>query len=215
MRPLGYLAAPPQACSFPLPSIGYCVIHLVTASAGVAMLDDMVAIFETANKAFLDHESANILLGVSERSLCGSLMLYLRRVLDETRYAAYHVDIEYNRNKDGKLKTIINGSPQPITICCDLIVHSRGAIVGQDNLIALEMKRNTHPKEEKDKDKLRLKCLTKDSFDDVWSFDGKHLPEHVCRYVLGVYYELNVDKRQIIIKYYVKGKLSKELSIPF
>lgn len=26
--------------------------------------------------------------------------------------------------------------------------------------------------------------------DDIWSFDGKALPEHVCRYILGVYYEI-------------------------
>lgn len=179
------------------------------------MLDDMIAVFEAANKSFLEMESENILLGVSERSLCGSLMLYLRSVLDQTDYKQYHVDIEYNRNKDGRLKTIINGNPTPITICCDLIVHSRGQIVTQDNLIALEMKRNTHSKDEKDKDKIRLKCLTRDSFDETWSFDGTTLPEHVCRYVLGVYYELNIEKRQLDIKYYVKGKLAKEYKLKF
>lgn len=137
-------------------------------------------------------------------------MLHLRNALDVTDYKRYYVDIEYNRNRDGKLKTIVAGHPTPISICCDLIVHSRGEILAQDNLIALEMKRNTYSRDEKDKDKLRLKCLTKDSFDDVWSFDGKHLPEHVCRYVLGVYYEINRDSRKIAIKYYVKGKLHKE-----
>lgn len=179
------------------------------------MLTDMIAIFETANVCFLKKETDSILLGVSERNLCGSLMLQLRGALDATRYRPYHVDIEYNRNKDGKLKTILNGHPTPISICCDLIVHSRGEIPSQDNLIALEMKRSTHSKGEKDKDKIRLKCLTKDSFDDVWSFDGKHLPEYVCRYVLGVYYELNTESRHVDIKYYVKGKLFKEHRLGF
>jgi hypothetical protein len=179
------------------------------------MLTNMITIFESANESFLKKETESIVLGVSERNLCGSLMLHLRNALDATSYRQYYVDIEYNRNKDGQLKTILNGHPTPISICCDLIVHSRGEIPAQDNLIALEMKRSNHPKEEKDKDKIRLKCLTKDSFDDVWSFDGKHLPEHVCRYVLGVYYELNKDSRQIDFKYYVKGNLLKENRLGF
>jgi len=174
------------------------------------MLEDMISVFETANQSFLEKETKSILLGVSERNLCGSLMLHLRNALDATDYKQYHVDIEYNRNRDGKIKTIVNGEPTPISICCDLIVHSRGEIPAQDNLIALEMKRSTHSRAEKDKDKLRLKCLTKDSFDDVWSFDGENFPEHVCRYVLGVYYEVNKEARQVDVKYYVKGKLHKE-----
>jgi hypothetical protein len=179
------------------------------------MLEDMIAIFEAANKVFLEKETGSLLLGVSERNLCGSLMLHFRKALDATTYKQYHVDVEYNRNKAGKLKTIINGDLAPITICCDLIVHSRGQIVNQDNLIAVEMKRNTHSRQEKDKDKLRLKSLTKDRFDDIWSFDGTTLPEHVCRYVLGIYYELNVERRWIDINYYVKGNLFKEYRVTF
>jgi hypothetical protein len=179
------------------------------------MLTDMITIFETANESFLKTETDSILLGVSERNLCGSLMLHLRNALDGTSYRQYHVDIEYNRNKHGKIKTILNGNSTPISVCCDLIVHSRGEIAVQDNLIALEMKRSIHSRDEKAKDKIRLKCLTRDGFDDVWSFDGETLPEHVCRYVLGVYYELNTESRRIEIKYYVKGKLFKEYRVRF
>jgi hypothetical protein len=182
---------------------------------GPTMLTDMITIFETANESFLKTETDSILLGVSERNLCGSLMLHLRNALDRTNYRQYHVDTEYNRNKHGKIKTILNGNSTPISVCCDLIVHSRGEIAVQDNLIALEMKRSTHSREEKAKDKIRLKCLTRDSFDDVWSFDGETLPEHVCRYVLGVYYELNTESRRIEIKYYVKGKTFKEYPVRF
>ena len=94
--------------------------------------------------------------------------------------------MEYNRN-NGKIKTIKNSKEEIITINCDLIIHSRGEIIEQDNLLALEMKKSTAPKEEKLKDKERLMALTKDTFDDVWPFDGKTLPEHVCRYILGIY----------------------------
>jgi len=179
------------------------------------MLTELKSIFEVANQDFLQNETKNILNGVSERNLCGGLMLCLRKVLDEGLYKAYHVDIEYNRNGDRKVKTIVNGHAAPISICCDLIVHSRGENIAQDNLIAIEMKRSTHSREEKDKDKLRLKCLTKDSFDDVWSFDGKTLPEHVCRYVVGIYYEINAPQRQIDLKYYAKGKLHGEDRLKF
>lgn len=44
---------------------------------------------------------------------------------------------------------------------------------------------------EKENDKARLVALTKDSYDGVWSFDGKTLPEHVCGYDLGIYYEID------------------------
>ncbi len=61
-----------------------------------------------------------------------------------------------------------------MTIICDLIVHSRGEIVEKDNLIALEMKKAYRSMQEKENDKTRLVALTKDSYDGVWSFDGKH-----------------------------------------
>lgn len=178
------------------------------------MLADMIGIFESANESFLKAETDNIMSGVSERSLCGSLMLYVRAALVGTPYEPYHVDVEYNRNMGG-IKTIINGRGVPVSICCDLIVHSRGESLQQDNLIALEMKRNTHPRSEKDKDKIRLKCLTKDSFDGVWSADGTAHPEHVCRYVLGVYYELNTERRQVALKYYAKGAILKQYEMGF
>jgi len=77
------------------------------------MLSDMTTIFEAANSSFLKAEAENILIGVSERSLCGSLMLHINETLGPT-YSNYFVDVEYNRNKDGKLKTIINGNETPV-----------------------------------------------------------------------------------------------------
>ena len=93
-----------------------------------------------------------------------------------------------------------------VTIICDLIVHSRGEIVEKDNLIALEMKKSYRPMKEKENDKARLVALTKDSYDGVWSFDGKTLPEHVCGYDLGIYYEIDSKNCLVYIGYYVKGK---------
>jgi hypothetical protein len=85
----------------------------------------------------------------------------------------------------------------------------------QDNLIAVEMKKSSRPRREKEADRERLIALTADSFDNIWSFDGHTLPEHVCRYVLGVYYEIDLLKQKIKVEYYHKGEIieSYEVSI--
>ncbi|NIK22888.1 hypothetical protein [Paenibacillus lupini] len=162
--------------------------------------------FEKANNLFLLEQSKLIISGVSERTLCGALMIYLHDQIKETTYSGYYVDIEYNRN-NGKLKTIINENVEVIRINCDIIIHSRGENINKDNLIAIEMKKSVSGKKEKIKDKNRLIALTKDSFDDIWAFDGTNFPEHVCGYRLGVYYEVNAVNRNVLIEYYLKGKL--------
>ena len=96
---------------------------------------------------------------------------------------------------------------------CDLIVHSRGKIVEKDNLIALEMKKAYRKVCEKERDKARLVALTKDSYDEVWSFDGKTLPEHVCGYELGIYYEIDRKRSSIYVEYYAKGKKLKSYTL--
>lgn len=162
-------------------------------------------VFLKANQRFLSHESDSILNNLSERALCARMMLYLIYELDKTPFRKYYVDVEYNRNK-GKLKTILDGKENVVPITCDLIVHSRGQILEQDNLLAIEMKKSTARQVQKDKDRDRLIILTKDSFDEVWSFDGRALPEHVCRYMLGVYYELNIASKLVLIEFYKKGE---------
>ncbi len=141
-------------------------------------------------------------------------MIYLQDELKRSAYSRYYVDVEYNRN-NGKVKTIINENIEVIPINCDIIIHSRGEIIYQDNLIALEMKKSVNRESEKIKDKNRLIALTKDKFDDVWSFDGTSLPEHVCRYGLGVYYEINAAKGKVYMEYYIKGKLKYTKMLAF
>lgn len=175
--------------------------------------NEMIKLFELANQNFLYHDYELINSEVSERTLCGSLMSYIRDLIrDIPAYKGYFVDVEYNRNK-GNVKTIIDNDLQVITINCDLILHSRGNHTEQDNLIAIEMKKSNRPTHEKVKDRNRLMALTKDSFDDIWSYDGKTLPEHVCRYVLGVYYEIDYRVNRIIIEYYAKGNKVTSYSI--
>lgn len=179
----------------------------------------LIKIFERSNKYFIRENIHLFEYEASERSLCGSLMKNLTDELKDTKFNSYHVDIEYNRNKGGKLKTLVKTINGPelkiIKITCDLIVHSRGENISNDNLIALEMKKSSRSDEEKKSDKERLSCLTKNSYDDIWSYDGTTLPEHVCRYILGIYYEVDFEKRVIYIEYYRKGYKVKDYTLGF
>lgn len=164
-------------------------------------------IFINSSEKFLNNETELILSGVSERCLCGSFMIILNRAMKRSEFSKYFTDIEYNRNFDGKIKTIINNKMEVINITCDLIVHSRGNIPDNDNLIAIEMKRSNHPEQEKNKDRNRLIALTKPTNDSMtYSVDGRVLPEHVCGYKVGVFYEINLDQRSVHIEYYRNGE---------
>ncbi|TDL88733.1 hypothetical protein E2R55_16325 [Vibrio vulnificus] len=169
--------------------------------------NEMKNLFELANNKYLIEQKKLIQSGVSERTLCGQLMLYLNEANEKTLYKQYYVDVEYNRNVNERLKTIKDGEGEIITINCDLILHSRGENLVEDNLIALEMKKSIGSRSAKEKDRERLKALTRQSFDNIWSYDGQSLPEHVCRYILGVYYEINISRMEALIEYYQDGKL--------
>lgn len=174
--------------------------------------EEMVALFEDANKAFLRSDIGLFCNDVAERTLCGALMYHLRKSIDGKReYEGYYADVEYNRN-DGRVKTIIDDDFSVVKINCDLILHSRGLHPEQDNLIALEMKKAHRPQEEKRDDKNRLIALTRTADDEVWSYGEGALPEHVCGYVLGVYYEIDYVKEKIYIEYYKGGRRYATLS---
>ncbi|MFI8711988.1 hypothetical protein [Brevibacillus brevis] len=177
-------------------------------------MEKLLQLFRKSNAEFLKRDSNLIASGVSERCLCGALMLFLHNSIQKSPFKEYYVDVEYNRN-DKRIKTIMDEQEHIIPITCDLIVHSRGAILNQDNLIAIEMKKSSASFGEKLKDKIRLKALTRDTFDNMWSYDGKTLPQHVCGYLLGVYYEVNISSRFIDIEYYERGEMIKTERIHF
>ena len=172
----------------------------------------LVNLFEETNRVFLKNDNELFYWNVSERTLCGALKRRLENKKWRTRISNYIVDVEFNRNA-GEIKTIVDRDLKIVSITCDLILHSRGKIKEQDNLIALEMKKSDRNLEDKSKDRDRLIALTKSSYNDVWSTDGKTLPEHVCRYILGIYYEIDLARQIILLEYYRKGKLvsSKEM----
>ncbi len=171
------------------------------------MEEQLLEIFRASNQTFLQREIDNIQNGVAERNLCGRLAIYLSENINNSDFANYYVDPEYNRNYGGRIKTILDDGLNEIVINCDIIIHSRGQIIEQDNLVAFEMKKANRPQTEKDSDKNRLRALTKDSYDDVWSADGKTLPEHVCGYVWGVYLEIDNLNRTELVELYQNGQL--------
>ncbi len=181
------------------------------------IIKELENIFEKANNQFLTKNLMLFETQVSERTLCGALMLELNQAKSGTEFSDYFVDVEYNRNVGGKLKTIkktIKGhEEQIVTINCDLILHSRGMNSFNDNLIALEMKKATGKKQDKDSDKTRLECLTKSSDQDVWSHGGEVFPEHVCGYRLGIYYEVDFNHHKVEVEYYKSGNMYKKYTI--
>lgn len=163
-------------------------------------------IFDESINLFFDNETQGVLDNVNERSSCGRMSIYLQHVAHKNGLLDYFADTEYNRKQNGEVKTILDGQMKVVPINCDLLLHSRGKIVAQDNLIAVEVKKHDAPVSEKSKDRERLRALTKASYDDIWSADGVPLPEHVCGYVLGVYMELNRIKRSCLFEYYETGR---------
>jgi hypothetical protein len=179
------------------------------------MIDGLRAVFLNAFKSFLEREMENILAGTSERNLCACLAPPLERAAAEAGFEGYRADVEYNRKQGGQVKTILDNDAHVIRITSDLILHSRGQVVGDDNLIAIEMKRSDHREHEKQKDRARLRAMTKASYDGVWSADGETLPEHVCGYHLGYYLELDASSRRFLVEQYEHGDLVDHFEIKF
>lgn len=161
------------------------------------------ALFEDANRKLIRQDLDLFNRDSCETAICGALMLHLKSGLWGTPFNRYNVDIEYNRNHNDPKRVYVN--EEEATIICDLIVHSRGRYIAQDNLISVEMKKEYRSAEEKQQDKYRLMALTRPSFDDNWIFDGTELPRYVCRYILGVYYEIR--DHTIYLEYYRHGVL--------
>lgn len=173
-------------------------------------------LFNRANRNFLLYDFDLLQTDVAEPTLCSALKSRLEKILERNNIYDYYIDLEYNRN-NGNIKTIIDEELAVIKIKCDFILHSRGHNPNQDNLLALEMKKSYRSQEEKDSDRKRLIALTKSTYDnDVWSYDGKTLPKHVCRYIIGIYYEINWEKKKVLIEYYKCGQLveSKTIRLP-
>jgi len=168
-------------------------------------------IFYNANKLFIKDSIRNIELGVSEVTLQGNFSQAFKEILKEMKIYNYYSEINYNKNKHFT-KCIINEKMEYFDIFCDLIIHSCGENLEQDNLLAIEMKKKENRKDRL-KDRKRLEIMTSDSYVGEILFD--ELPTYICRYSLGIFYDLDVKKRQIELDFYQHGELIKTQTIHY
>ena len=132
----------------------------------------------------------------------GDFSQAFKEVLKKMKIRNYYSDINYNKNKHFT-KCIINDKMEYFDIFCDLIIHSRGENKKQDNLLAIEMKKKENRKDRL-KDRKRLEIMTSDTYVGEILFD--ELPPFICRYSLGIFYDLDVKKRQIKLDFYQHGE---------
>ena len=166
-------------------------------------LKNLKGMFWEANRAFLENHASLLKRELSERCLCGALMCELNKQLEKNAFNNYYADIEFNRDEDNvkRISYKTDDGFYSKRIFTDIIVHSRGE-VSLDNLIALEMKKSSASQEEIDDDKARLKHLTK--MNTNTSFGS-------YEYILGIYYEINLDKEEIKIEFFYNGNRKGQL----
>lgn len=161
-------------------------------------------IFQDSLKEFFDIETENIQSGIAERNLCSRFAMILEPKAKAAGFNHYVADAEYNRNY-GKVKTILDDDSVELTITCDLILHSRGKIKEQDNLIALEMKKSGRPKKEEVEDCNRLRIMTKPNYDDVYVTHGNFDYRYVCGYKVGYFLLLDPKNRSYRVREFSEG----------
>lgn len=166
--------------------------------------ENLKEMFLAANRSFIENHASLLKRELSERCLCGALMCELNKQLEKNACNNYYADIEFNRafeNTINNVKHLPDEEGTPKRVFPDIIVHSRGE-VSLDNLIALEMKKSSASQEEIDDDKARLKHLTK--MNTNTSFGS-------YEYILGIYYEINLDKEEIKIEFFYNGNRKGQL----
>lgn len=170
---------------------------------------DLCNLFEIANDRLLKKDKKLFTRDVSEPGICGALMLHLYDLMREYEgYIGYYIDLEYNRNiasADHLKKVIIQNDGKERKIKCDLLIHSRGENIQQDNLLALEMKKAYRSKKDKQADRDRLAAMTMPPSRRLMHSEPV-LPAFVCGYVLGIYYELDIPHDRCWVEYFQNGQ---------
>lgn len=161
--------------------------------------DELIGIVRDSIDSLAREEAEYLLTDVSERSVCARLAQRME-VQAQDYMIGYYADVENNRKQAANPKTIRNEEGDVIMVTCDLILHSRGEIPEQDNIIAIEMTKAVRPAEKKERDRERLMALTSRR-----GLAGNFIPEHVCGYQLGAFVELNWQQRVFNIEYYADG----------
>jgi hypothetical protein len=157
-------------------------------------------VFHEALAEFLTQEFALVRKDAHEQSLCGRLAIYMDRAKDHHGYKPYYVDVEYNRRGEGQKQILHPITGQHTEVVCDILLHSRGDL-DDDNLIAVEMKKDYATDARKQSDRERLQALT------LPMPEGGN-PDYVCGYQLGYYLEVHIGKGTLLIEEYRGGKMT-------
>lgn len=158
-------------------------------------LKNLKGMFWEANRAFIENHASLLKRELSEHCLCGALMCELNKQLEKNACNNYYADIEFNRNKK-EIKQLPNDDGFVNNILPDIIVHSRGKET-LDNLLVLEMKKSSANQQDMEKDRNRLRKMTKQNCNEgCYSY----------KYKLGVYYEINHNESQIVVEFYQTGR---------
>ena len=130
-------------------------------------------------------------------------MYELNKQLEMKGYNDYYADVEFNKvgKKEKCIKLLPDDEGTLKRIFTDIIVHSRGQ-TSPDNLIALEMKKSRAKMLSKDNDRERLMQLTKQNA----VFNNRY----IYRYKLGIYYEIDLKNKEILVEFYQDGSKVEE-----
>lgn len=164
-------------------------------------------IFSEALDEFLAREYALVRKDAHEQSLCGRLAIYLDHAKDRYGLKSYYVDVEYNRHGEGRKQILHPLTGEHIDVVCDVLLHSR-AELQDDNLIAVEMKKDYVAPERKQADRERLQALT------MPLPEGGEL-DYVCGYKLGYYLEVDIGNATLLIEEYREGKMTQHRAAEF
>ncbi len=156
-------------------------------------------LFWEANRAFIEKDLDLLYEDISERCLCGALMHELNKQLEKNDCNNYYADVEFNRNKK-RIKQLHNDDGFVSNILPDIIVYSRGKEI-PDNLLVLEMKKSSANQQDKENDRNRLKKMTNQNCNES---------HHNYEYLLGIYYEINFDKKNFRVEFYQDGEIVEE-----
>lgn len=157
--------------------------------------ENLKDLFWEANRAFIEKDLDLLYEDISERCFCGALMHELNKQLEKNDCNNYYADVEFNRNKK-RINQLHNDDGFVSNILPDIIVHIRGKEI-PDNLLVLEMKKSSADHQDKENDRNRLRKMTKQNYNgNSYSYE----------YRLGIYYEINFEKKQILVEFYQDGE---------
>lgn len=164
--------------------------------------------YTAALAKFCENDIQLIATITHEQAMAHRIALYLEqecRAQGEEINPLYVVDCEYNRNGNS-VKRIVNGQGIVIPIRADIILHSRGQVLEQDNLLAMELKIMPARDAELESDRLRLMAMTENTFTKTFKWGKGRLPESVCRYKFGVYLLIDAAQGYIDQEYFYDGQ---------